>query len=217
MQSQQLRNDLRKAYDKRSREREASTMQEWKIGERSRFLSVLQQEHKRKLLELGAGPGRDGKYFQDQGFEVVCIDLSPAMIALCRQKGLTAYVMDMSDIDLPGDSFDAVYAMNSLLHLTKEEFREILHRIDGLLRAAGVVYIGMYGGYDHEGIWEADSYVPQRFFSFFADERLESEVRKVFDILTFERVYFEADSPIHFQSLVLKKRPLQQGLAHGPA
>lgn len=209
MQNHQVRNDLRKAYDACSQEREASRMQEWKIAERASFLLALQQEHKRKVLELGTGTGRDGKYFQDQGFEVVCIDLSPAMIDLCRQKGLTAYVMDMSNLDLPQASFDAVYAMNSLLHLTREEFSEILHRIEALLRADGTVYIGMYGGYDHEGVWEEDSYVPKRFFSFFSDERLESEVSKVFDVLAFRRVYFEPDGPIHFQSLVLKKRSSQ--------
>jgi len=209
MQNHQVRNDLRKAYDARSQVREASSMQEWKVAERSRFLQALQQAHKSKVLELGAGTGRDGKYFQDQGLDVVCIDLSPAMIDLCRQKGLTAYVMDMSDIDLPDHSFDAVYAMNSLLHLTREEFGEVLQRIEALLRAEGIVYIGMYGGYDHEGVWEDDSYVPKRFFSFFSDELLESEVSKVFDVLAFRRVDFEPDGPIHFQSLVLKKRPSQ--------
>jgi hypothetical protein len=119
MQNHKLRYDLCESYDKHAQERESSTMQEWKIGERTRFLSVLQKDNKKKLLELGAGTGRDSRYFQDQGFEVVSIDLSPAMIELCRQKGLTAYVMDMGNIDFPENSFDAVYCMNSFLHLTK--------------------------------------------------------------------------------------------------
>jgi SAM-dependent methyltransferase len=177
MQNHKRRNDLREAYDRYSQERETSTMQEWKIRERSNFLSALQQENKRNFLELGAGPGHDSKYFQDEGFEVTCVDLSPAMVDLCRQKGLTAYVMDMNNLDFPENSFDAVYAMNSLLHLTKQEFFEILHQINSLLRVHGLVYIGMYGGYDHEGILEADTYVPKRFFSFFTDEQVESEVR----------------------------------------
>jgi len=162
------------------------------------------------LLEIGAGTGRDSKYFQNQGFEVVCIDLSPAMIELCRQKGLTAYVMDMNDIDFPDNSFDAVYSLNSFLHLTKDEFPEILHRISTLIRTDGVFYIGIYGGYDFEGIWDKDSYIPKRFFSFFSDEHLEHEVEKVCDILAFNRVFFEPDNPIHFQSLVLRKKHSKQ-------
>lgn len=205
-----LRNDLRESYDQRAHERESSTMQEWTIREHSNFLFALQRANQRRLLEIGAGTGRDGRYFQDQGFEVVCIDLSPAMIELCRQKGLTAYVIDMGRIDFPEYSFDAIYSMNSLLHLTKEEFPEILNRINGLLRADGIVYIGVYGGYDHEGVWDNDSYIPQRFFSFFSDEKLGHEVSKVFDVLTFNRVFFEEDGPLHFQSLILRKRSSQQ-------
>src|SRR5687768_11074319 len=199
MQNHKLRNDLRKSYDKYAQERESSTMQEWKVGEHSSFLSALQRANKKKLLEIGAGTGRDSKYFQDQGFEVVCIDLSPTMIELCKQKGLTAYVMDMVNIDFPESSFDAVYALNSLLHLTKEEFPKVLHRINTLLSADRMVYIGIYGGYGHEGVWKNDPYIPKRFFSFFSDESLEYEMSKVFDVLTFNRVFFEVNDPIHFQ------------------
>jgi cyclopropane fatty-acyl-phospholipid synthase-like methyltransferase len=74
------------------------------------------------------------------------------MVELCRQKGLTAYVMDMADIRFPAGSFDAIYSMNSLLHLTKAEFPAVLRSIDRLLKTDGVVFIGMYGGRDHEGV-----------------------------------------------------------------
>jgi hypothetical protein len=64
----------------------------------------------------------------------------------------------------------------------------------------------MYGGYDYEGVWENDSYVPHRFFSFFTDEHLKQEVTKVFDILSFENIQMEPGDPLHFQSLILRKR-----------
>jgi SAM-dependent methyltransferase len=206
MQDHTLRNELRESYDRYAQERESSTTQEWKIVERSNFLSALQKTGKKTLLEIGAGTGRDGKYFQDQGFEVVCIDLSPVMVELCRQKGLTAYVMDMGNMDFPDNSFDAVYSLNSLLHLTKDEFPKVLYRINTVLRVDGMFYLGMYGGYEHEGIKEDDTYIPKRFFSLFTDESLEQEITKVFDIMTFNRVFFESEKPIHFQSLLLKKR-----------
>ncbi|MGE5249412.1 MAG: class I SAM-dependent methyltransferase [Bacteroidota bacterium] len=202
-----LRNDLREAYDRYAQERDASPMEEWKVMERAAFLSALQKEHKRSLLEIGAGPGRDGRFFREQGLEVVCIDLSPAMVELCRQKGLRAHVMDMLDIDFPEESFDAVYALNSLLHLTKVEFPRVLQRISAILRPGGLAFLGLYGGFEFEGIREQDSYVPKRFFSFFSDEHLEEEVRKVFDILRFQRVFFEGEDPFRFQSLILRKKP----------
>jgi len=206
MQNNSLKINLRETYDKYALERESSVMHDWKHEERARFLSALQKEHKHKLLEIGAGTGRDSKFFQDQGFEVTCIDLSPAMIDLCSQKGLNALVMDMTKIDLPDHSFDAVYSMNSFLHLTKDEFSEVLLRINSLLRSDGIFYLGMYGGYDFAGVWEKDSYTPKRFFSFFTDEHLEEETSKVFEIVSFNRVVFESDNPSHFQSVMLRKR-----------
>jgi len=206
VQNNNLKNDLRDTYDKYAQERETSVMQDWKLDERARFLTALQNEHKYRLLEVGAGTGRDSKFFQDEGFEVTCIDLSPAMVELCRQKGLSAYVMDMTVIDLPENSYDAVFSMNSLLHLQKDEFSEVMLRINSLLRADGLFYIGIYGGYDFEGISENDSYSPKRFFSFFTDEQLKLEISKVFEIMTFTPVEFEQDNPLHFQSVILKKR-----------
>ena len=206
MNNVEWRDNLRATYNKYAQERETSTMQDWKIEQRSNFLSLLQKEQKKALLEIGAGTGRDSKFFQEQGLEVVCIDLSPAMVELCKQKGLTAYVMDMTNIQFPAGSFDAAYAINSLLHLTKAEFPVVLRKIDEVLTEDGVFFLGIYGGHDYEGVWENDSYVPNRFFSFFTDEHIKQEVTKVFDIVSFERIQTEPGDMLHIQSLILRKR-----------
>ncbi|HEY5574677.1 MAG TPA: methyltransferase domain-containing protein, partial [Anaerolineales bacterium] len=83
-----MRNRLRETYNRHAQAREASAPQPWKLEERLNFLKLVQQEEKQNLLEIGAGPGRDGKFFQDHGLEVICIDLAPEMVQLCRQKGL---------------------------------------------------------------------------------------------------------------------------------
>ena len=206
MNSFQLRDNLRKTYNKYAQERETYSMPDWKIELRSNFVSLLQKENKKTLLEIGAGTGRDSKFFQDQGLDVVCIDLSPAMVELCKQKGLTAYVMDMADIQFPANSFDAVYSMNSLLHLPKAEFPLVLRAVDRLLKPDGVVFIGIYGGLDHEGVWENDSYEPKRFFSFFTEEHLKQEITRVFDIISVESTRPEPDDNLDFQWLVLRKK-----------
>lgn len=202
----ELRDSLREAYNKYAQERETYAMQDWKIDLRSNFLSLLQKEQKKTLLEIGAGTGRDSKFFQDEGLDVVCIDLSPAMVDLCKQKGLTAYMMDMAEVQFPAGSFDAVYSMNSLLHLTKAEFPAVLRNIDRLLKTDGVVFIGMYGGLEHEGVWENDSYDPKRFFSFFTDEHLKQEVTKVFDIISSESIHPNPEDNLDFQWLLLRKK-----------
>lgn len=206
IEKRQLRAALREFYDKTALDREAGTMQDWKIQERASFLSLLQKEQKKSLLEVGAGVGRDSQFFQENGFDATCIDLSPAMIELCRQKGLKAYVMDVSDIQFADESFDAVYAMNSLLHLPKSEFPVVLRRIERLLKRNGLFFLGVYGGFDHEGIREDDYENPKRFFSSFSDEHIQHEAAKVFDVLSFRAVLYDPAAAPHFQSLVLRKK-----------
>lgn len=207
--NQKLRNNLRQSYDRKAEERDTRTIQAWKLAERQAFLSLLQQEQKRTLLEIGAGTGIDGKFFQEQGLEVVCIDLSPEMVKFCRQKGLAAYVMDFGDLHFPPAAFDAVYALNCLLHVPKVELPAILKAIERLLKPGGLFYMGVYGGYDYEGIWQDDSYEPKRFFSFYSDEHLEAAVQAVFDVHSFKRIAFDGkEATLHFQSLVLRKPAL---------
>jgi SAM-dependent methyltransferase len=91
--SDALRNNLRRAYAAQAGARDQRRIQPWKLAERNAFIARLQAEGKTTLLEIGAGPGRDGRHFRQQALAVVCTDLSPAMIHLCRQKGLDAAVV----------------------------------------------------------------------------------------------------------------------------
>lgn len=203
-----IRENLRESYDKFASDRDASEPQDWKIVEREKFLSFLQNEGKRSLLEIGTGTGRDAKFFQDRGLKIVGIDISPVMVAFCRQKGLDVHEMDVVDIQFPDRSFDAIYAMNSLLHLSKAEFPKVLCRIHQLLKPDGVAFLGQYGGMDYENIWDKDFYTPKRFFSFYTDEKLREAVSEVFEIISFDRVNLRPKEPLHFQSLILRKRAL---------
>ncbi len=209
---QSIRDTLRQYYAKTARERDSRSMQDWKKAERDNFLALLRQHGKTSLLEVGAGPGRDAKFFQDHGIQTVCVDLSPEMVALCKEKGLDARVMDMADLSFPGRAFDAVYAMNSLLHIPKAEFQTVLRRIDALLKPDGLFFLGLYGGVEQEGVWENDTHLPKRFFSFYTDADMQSAVRQVFDLLSFKTVAEVPDDPVHFQSMVLRKRLLEKSL-----
>jgi len=107
---------------------------------------------------------------------------------------------------IPEGSFDSVYAMNSLLHLTKAELPGVLKSIGSLLKPVGLFYMGVYGGIDSEGIREKDVTVPKRFFSFYTDDHLQEVVAEVFDIVHFRKISLENEKSRDFQSLVLRKK-----------
>jgi len=212
MTTNSIRSNLILSYNRQAEQRNQSNLEDWKANERAEFLELLKSEQKQSLLEIGAGHGRDSKFFQDNGLQVTCIDLSPEMIRLCQQKGLDARLMDMIDLDFPDHSFDAVYALNSLLHLPKTELPIVLQNIRRVLNPNGFFFLGIYGGYDFEGIWEKDSYEPKRFFSFHSDEKLKQAVTETFSLLSFKPIA-SRDGELHFQSLILRK-PTTDRLSH---
>ena len=204
MSNDPVRTNLILSYNSQAEQRNRSEIEAWKAEERTGFLHLLKTEHKQSLLEVGAGHGRDSQFFQDNGFQVICIDLSPEMVKLCQQKGLNARLMDMIHLDFADESFDAVYSLNCLLHLPKKELPIVLKNIKRVLKPEGLFFLGVYGGYDFEGIWEKDTYTPKRFFSFYSDEGLRQVVTESFPLLAFKQISSGAGD-LHFQSLILRK------------
>ena len=193
---------LRTAYDGGAARRDRMDKTPWKLAERAAFLRRLRDQRCTRLLEIGAGTGQDSLYFQDHGLEVIATDLSPTMVAYCREKGIDARVMDFLHLTFPPASFDAAYALNCLLHVPNADLPAVLQAIHGLLRPGGLFFLGVYGGQSDEGPAVDDVHDPPRFFSWRTDEQIQQFARQFFDIVDFHIV--EHDE-IHFQSLTLAR------------
>jgi SAM-dependent methyltransferase len=196
---------LKQAYNNFAELRDRIVIEPWKQAERENVLEHLVRENKLSLLEIGAGPGRDSLYFQQNGLEVVATDLSEEMIRLCTEKGLEARQMDFHHLDFSAEAFDAVFALNCLLHVPKAELEGVLTEIHRVLKPDGLFFLGVYGGQDSEGIWEKDSYEPKRFFAMYEDEEIVRIVQRTFQLEDFHTVDMGAEAP-HFQSMLLRKR-----------
>lgn len=197
---------LRVSYNhEKAVQRDQTEKEFWKVILRQQFLSRLEQEGKTALLEIGAGTGNDSLFFHNNGLDVICTDLSPDMINLCREKGLEAYVMDFLSLDFPPDSFDAIYALNCLLHVPTRELPTVLRKLQGLLRPGGLFFLGVYGGAEEEGIHEDDQHDPPRFFAHHTDEFMQHATSPFFDFVSFETVPIESKR-WHFQSMTLRRK-----------
>jgi SAM-dependent methyltransferase len=195
--------DLRQAYGPAAAaERDSRGKQPFKIDERQRFFDLLRERGATSLLEVGAGTGHDSLYFQEQGLRVLCTDLSPAMVDLCRAKGLDARVADFLGLGIPLGSFDAVYALNCLLHVPTPDLPRILAAIEEVLVPGGLLYVGTWGGADEEGPMQDDGHPVPRFFAFRSDGRMRQALAERFRVLSFTTVDVGGN---HFQSFVLEK------------
>ncbi|HEY44031.1 MAG TPA: class I SAM-dependent methyltransferase [Anaerolineae bacterium] len=202
----QILNDLRTAYDRKADERDQKGVSEWKHHERLRFLSLLRDEERHMLLDVGAGIGVHGRFFQDHGMDVICTDLSYENVQRCREKGLTACVMDFLSIGFAHKIFDALFAMNCLLHVPKRDLPLVLESLRNKLVIGGLFYWGQYGGIGREGSWSDDHYEPKRFFSLLPDDQMRAFSERYFEVISFNIIEIEQENDIHFHSVILRRR-----------
>ncbi len=177
----------RRVYDENAAEFDCRTrdyLREYISDDAELFLASL---NGRRILDLGSGSGRDSLFFKDRGFNPVCVDFSSAMIDLCRAKGLRAVIMDLENLTFANNSFDAVWAYTSLLHIPKINLNAVLNKINDILKDSGIFYMGMKEG-NFEGWIKSDKYTGQRFFALYSDEELRRAVGVNFDIFHTSRV-----------------------------
>lgn len=102
------------------------------------------------VLDVGCGMAEPiARYIIETGFNVVGVDSSPSLIALCRERFPDAewIVSDMRQLAL-GRRFDGILAWDSFFHLRSEDQREMFPRFsDHALPGAPL----MFTSGDHEG------------------------------------------------------------------
>ncbi|MDP6779453.1 MAG: class I SAM-dependent methyltransferase [Candidatus Latescibacteria bacterium] len=192
---------LVQAYDSHAQERDQSTLPEWKRAVRAAFLELVRAEGRTTLLEIGAGTGISSRFYQENGLRVVAIDLSPVMVRFCRDKSVPALRMDTFRLGFRPGSFEAVWALNCLLHVPKRDLPGVLSEIRAVMKPGGLFYLGQWGGSAFEGVWEDDHYDPKRFFSFQTDEEIAGTVGRWFESVSFKG-FRPGDGEAYFQSMV---------------
>lgn len=103
----------------------------------------LKAEGRRRVHDLGCGPGRHLLLLAAEGFEASGSDFSPAAVETCRRRlkeaGLSAEVTlaDMTDVPAEDASLDAVIAWDVVYHGTLETIRRTVEGVRRKLRPGG--------------------------------------------------------------------------------
>jgi SAM-dependent methyltransferase len=100
--------------------------------------SLLAQD--RRILDAGCGTGDYCGRFAAEGFEVVGVDLDPAMVEAARRRYPAAafHRLDMLEIASLGSGFDLVFCIgNTAAHLTQDAFARFVQSVKGILRPGG--------------------------------------------------------------------------------
>jgi len=203
-----IKDNLKKYYNQEAELRNSKSVKaDWKVRVRAEFCDLIKRENKKTLLELGAGAGYDSLFFMDNGLQVVAIDLSSEMVKMCKKKSIDAYELDYYDLSSLNKKFDCVYAINTLLHIPKDDMRHVLKEIDRVLNANGLFYMGLYGGKDTENelVKTEASDIP-RFYALHSEDYLKDTLKDYFEIINFETLDVEPNPEMDiFHSITLRK------------
>jgi ubiquinone/menaquinone biosynthesis C-methylase UbiE len=135
----------------------------------TKFISLLKGK---RVLDAGCGVGRDVEYLMEDGLEVVGVDISENMIKQAKKnvpKGKFK-VMDFREMKFKDSSFDGVWAMASVYHISNKEILKTFKEFYRILDKNGLFYVSVYEGDDTEE--RKDSVVGEvrTFYSYKEDE-----------------------------------------------
>ena len=122
------------------------------------LLRHLEGQPPLRILDLGCGPGRDLKSFTELGHVAVGLEGSRRFAAMARtHSGCEVLEQDLLRLDLPGRSFDGVFANAVLFHVPSQELPRVLQELRRALRPRGVLFSSNPHGDNEEG-WNHGRY-----------------------------------------------------------
>lgn len=129
-----------------------------------KFLSKIPRES--YILDFGCGSGRDSKYFIENGYKVKAIDGSIEMCKLASEYiNQDVECMKFDELN-EENTYDAIWACSSILHVEKEELPNILNKMIKALKPNGVIFTAFKKGEGYE-IKEG------KYYNFLTKEELE--------------------------------------------
>jgi len=123
-----------------------------------RFVSELEKrvDDGARVLDLGCGDGTKTRRLAER-FEVVGVDVSPEQLRLARTAApeVTFVEADFSELDFPADTFDAVTAFYSIMHVSRERHLELFGTVLRWLKPGGLFLASLstIGGPDRTENW----------------------------------------------------------------
>lgn len=118
------------------------------------------------LLDLGCGSGRDSVYFKTKGYKLTSIDYSQNICnEVKKSKKIDVLCVDMRSLEFT-NSFHAIWACASFLHLSHNDFLNVLNRCYNALKENGIIYFSLKEG-------SGEKIINQRFFSFYTKDSLK--------------------------------------------
>ena len=163
-----------------------------------------------RVLDLGCGAGVPVAKFLCKFYKITGIDISAKQIELAKKNVPDGdfVKMDMTEIDFPVNHFDAIVAFYAIIHVPKEEHKDLLKKLFNILRHGGYLLATMGAvELEKEEEIEEDWLGASMYWSHFGKEENIRMLKAIgFDILI-SKVIVEDDDGEERHLYILAQKP----------
>jgi SAM-dependent methyltransferase len=114
----------------------------------------------RRLVDVGGGTGNYARALRDDGWDVLVVDRSAAMLARAAEKGLPTLEADAQHVPLPDEEADAVTMISMLHHV--DDPAQGLAEARRILRPGGRLAVMAFAREDIAAQWYHDYFPSTR-------------------------------------------------------
>ena len=138
------------------------------------------------ILDFGCGSGRDTKFFLEKGYQVAATDGSEKLCeAASAYTGIKVRNLLFAELDYV-EEYDGIWACSSILHLPKDELRDVFTKMIRTVKTGGVIYTSFKCG-DFEGMRDG------RYFTDFTCDSFDDFIKE-FPKLKLEEEWVSSDA-----------------------
>ena len=160
------------------------------------------------VLELGCGTGLPAAAALASTTQYLGLDISPQMVSLARRNvpGGEFRVEDMRGVEFPDQSFDAVIAFHSIVHVPTADQPALFRRLFRWLRPAGILVATLGTTADEETDQDWLGAGPMHWSSLGAPAYRSLVAECGFEVITDEIApQLEGDHPVEFLWLTCRR------------
>lgn len=175
-------------------------------NQRRRFEALVKESlwsdfDRASILEIGAGHGRDAKYFASRGLHVVATEPSLELAKIAQKEtGRSVFPLRAQQIRGVYGRFDGVWATASLIHVPTAELEMVFRNLGAAVKVGGIIHASFLTGVGTPDV--AETLLDGRYFNRVSPARLRQIVASIPGLRVIERMtssesddYFGAAAP----------------------
>lgn len=157
--------DLRSYYEREAELKRRGSPGPSRLSARHEYIELLRREDRRRVIDFGAGPGRDAAGFVEAGMACIGVDLAVGNAKLAADQELLIVPGSIAAPPFRAGCFDAGWSMSTLMHVPEAEVPDVVRAMVVPLEPGAPLMIGLWGGVRRDEISTAQIEGEQRLFS----------------------------------------------------